>query len=51
MAIGKNWANIWNEDIWNTAIWAQSTVTPPVPVASTGNARRHTLGLTTFSRR
>lgn len=33
MAIGINWAEIWNEAIWNTAIWAQAVGDDTTPDA------------------
>ena len=51
MAIGVNWTNIWDESIWDTTIWAQANIDPPAAVASTGNQRRHTIGLVEFMRR
>lgn len=51
MALGVIWDGIWDEAIWNNDIWEQASVTPPSPVTTVGNQRRHLLGLATFDRR
>lgn len=51
MAIGVIWDEIWDEAIWDNLIWEQTSTNPPGVVSSTGNMRRHTLGLTSFKRR
>jgi hypothetical protein len=35
MAIGAVWGEIWDESIWNTAIWSQDAVEPQPEVEST----------------